>query len=156
VTTFRLLSLLLLVCLSWNCRPGKVYYDRPQLDPEVEAEVRRINLERFGGSWLVKLPGGMMYLDISEEGYYLTLEDSRNVFGGDHGEIVHLLPGRMNLYTYREECEHASRGDFLELERRGDLVLALDSSNPALVPQLLAVDRRERVAGMPCLSRKIR
>jgi hypothetical protein len=122
-----------------------------ELDPDTAAEVRRVNLERFAGDWLLNLSKGSIYLSIDADGYYWTqLDGTEAILGADFGRIDHRLPGKMILYSDSVECETSKMGSWLWMDQAGSTVRIRGSEDKSLAANLVAVEKRDRVRSLPC------
>ncbi|HYX34185.1 MAG TPA: hypothetical protein VE954_13860 [Oligoflexus sp.] len=135
-----------------SCGAPTLTKKRIELDPEVEAKVRQINLERYAGSWLMTLARGTIYLEISADGYYMTADNktSQATFG-DFGTIAHYKPGYMLLYSDRTECGEDGTARHLKMDRNGDTIEATDSIDRSLTLNLVAVDKRDHIETLSCI-----
>ncbi len=135
-----------------SCGSPTLTKKRIELDPEVEAKVREINLERYAGSWLMTQPRGTAYLEISADGYYITADNkSSQATFGDYGTIAHYKPGYMLLYSDRTECGEDGTAKHLKMERNGDTVKATDTVDRGVTLEMVAVDKREHIETLSCL-----
>lgn len=150
--TTRFLLLTALTSIT-ACGSGKGGIRADELDPDTAAEVRRVNLEKFAGDWLLNLSKGSIYLSIDADGYYWTqLDGTETVLGADFGRIEHRLPGKMILYSDRTECETSKIGEWLWMDQVGSTVRIRGSEDKSLAVNLVAVEKRDRARSLPCDS----
>lgn len=148
-----LLNTLALVLALLACENQKIEKKSVELDPAVAAEVKRINMERFAGTWLREGKETFLYLELGDEGYDVLVEDRDGVpLRSDFGAIDHYKPGLMILKTARPECE-ADGIVYLKLDQHDGAVRLLDTKDKNYSASLLAVPPREhlRSGALPCL-----
>ncbi|HET9238349.1 MAG TPA: hypothetical protein VFO10_13900 [Oligoflexus sp.] len=148
-----LLNTLILALALGACENRKIEKTSLELDPAVAAEVKRINMERFAGSWLKEGEETSLYLELGDEGYDVLVEDRDGVpVLSDFGAIDHYKPGLMILKTARPECE-ADGIVYLKMDQHDGAVRLLDTKDKNYSAALLAVPSREqlRIASLPCL-----
>lgn len=142
--------------LAWTlsaCEGSKLEKKSLDLDPAVSAEVKKINEERYAGTWLKEGADQSLYLELGAEGYYVTVENRDGVpMQLDFGTIDHYKPGLMILKTARPECE-ADGVVFLKMDQHEGAVRLLDTKDKNYSAMLLAVPPREhlRSGTLPCL-----
>jgi hypothetical protein len=147
------LNTLILAITLGACEGSKVEKKNLDLDPAVSAEVQSINMERFAGTWLKEGADQSLYLELGEEGYYVTVENRDGIpMELDYGAIEHYKPGLMVLKTARPECE-ADGVVFLKMDQQDGAVRLLHTKDKNYSALLAPVPARERLRSstLPCL-----
>lgn len=147
------LNTLILALALGACENRKIEKTSLELDPAVAAEVKRINMERFAGTWLKEGEKTSLYLELSDAGYDVMVEDREGVpLRGDFGLLDHYKPGLMILKTARPECE-ADGIVYLKMDEQDGAVRLLDTKDRNYSASLLAVPPREqlRSSALPCM-----
>jgi hypothetical protein len=148
-----LLNTLILALVLGACEGSKLEKRSLDLDPTVSAEVKKINMERFAGTWLREGKERFLYLELGDEGYDVVVENRDGVpVESDFGAIDHYKPGLMILKTARPECE-ADGIVYLKMDQHDGAVRLLDTKDKNYSAMLLAVPPRERLrsGALPCL-----
>jgi hypothetical protein len=147
------LNTLILALALVGCEYRKIEKKSLELDPAVAADVKRINMERFAGTWLKEGEETSLYLELSDAGYDVVVEDREGVpLRGDFGALDHYKPGLMILKTARPECE-ADGVVYLKMDEQDGAVRLLDTKDKSYSASLLAVPPREhlRSGDLPCM-----
>jgi hypothetical protein len=139
------LKIISFAALLAACGPRTIRTNHIALDPVVEAEVKRINMERYAGAWQLPKIDGTLYLELSEDGYYGQLDDKDGQpLQADFGTIDHYKPGLMIMKTDRMECKDDAIV-FLKLDQHEGGVRLLDTDDHNFSARLVAVEPRERL-----------
>jgi hypothetical protein len=135
--------------LGLGCEPTSLRKDHIELDPEVAAQVKAINMERYRGHWLIPGTARQGYLELNEDGYYMTFENKEGQLRAvDSGSVDHFKPGLMILHTDRPECERKGKITFLKMDQADDTVRLRDYRDDAFALPLVAIEQRERLRTM--------
>ncbi|WP_141735730.1 hypothetical protein [Oligoflexus tunisiensis] len=145
----RIILLLTPALLVLGCGAPTLSKDHIELDPEVAAQVKVINMEHFRGHWLMDSDNRKGYLELNEDGYYMTVEDSEGQLrAGDSGSVDHFKPGLMIVHTDRPECVRKGKITFLKMDRADNTVRLRDYRDDAYALPLVAIEPRERLRMM--------
>lgn len=137
------------------CEGSKIRKDHIELDPEVEAKVKEINMERYAGSWFLPGVKSSLYMELNEDGYYVMREDKKTGLPVqlDFGSMDHFKPGLMILHSDRAECDRDGIA-FLKMDQQDGAVRLRSTDDRNFAAPLTAVEPRERlrVADVGCMD----
>ncbi len=152
------LKILTLISLNLGfvaCEGSKVQKDHIELDPEVEAQVKEINMERYAGSWLLSTVKSSLYMELSEDGYYVMREDKKSGLPVqlDFGSMEHFKPGLMILHSDRAECQEDGIV-YLKMDQKDGAVRLRSTDDRSFAVPLVAVEPRDRlrVSDIACMD----